>query len=102
MAVHPDSQKRRLARKAAKQDGTERKFVNNAVMFAIKCGALKRPAQCSLCGITGKVEAHHPHGWDSIQHLFLDIQWVCRSCHMQIHSKDWAEYAKRPSRKQVI
>jgi len=56
---------------------------------SIRVGTLVRPSVCSLCGaIPGvdfsgrpKIEAHHFLGY-APEH-WLDVQWLCVSCHKQ-------------------
>lgn len=49
-----------------------------AVKYALRTGALVRPARCQQCGAPGKPHAHHasyaPDQW-------LVVQWLCRACH---------------------
>lgn len=50
--------------------------VNNA----LKIGRLVRPNICSKCSIESKVDGHH---FDYSRPL--DVLWVCRACHADIH-----------------
>jgi len=92
------AQKRRSSEsKAVKVTRTALKKSNkNAityiVQYAVNHGIIEKPDICSVCGNSGKIEGHHPNGKDAA-HIF-DIQWVCHSCHMKIHSKDWREFGK--------
>ena len=60
----------------------ERDHAYNAVKRAIKGGKLLKPVLCSWCGNVRKVEAHHWKGYAKK----LDVQWLCRGCHIQTHS----------------
>lgn len=51
-----------------------------ALMSQIKSGGLVRPENCSICGIKCKPDGHH-HNYSRP----LDVTWLCRSCHQQIH-----------------
>ena len=53
----------------------------NAVATAIRNGSMVRPMECSSCGATEKLQAHH-----SDYSRPLDVTWVCRSCHSKHHS----------------
>ena len=50
-----------------------------AVFMAIKAGKLTKPANCTVCGGGGEIEAHHHKGYDA-EHRF-DVQWLCTGCH---------------------
>ena len=76
--------RRQLARQRKSERGIVREAVNTAIRSAVRCGALKKPDYCCLCGKVGPVEAHHVRGWDTVEALF-DIRWVCKSCHIKIH-----------------
>lgn len=51
----------------------------NAVERAVAAGTLV-PEPCEQCGETEKTEAHHPDYTRP-----LDIVWLCRTCHRQLH-----------------
>lgn len=57
-----------------------RTYARQAVYRAIKAGRLVRPAACSSCGVDGRVQAHHHHGY-APEHR-LDVVWLCPSCHV--------------------
>lgn len=46
---------------------------------AVKCGLLVRPDRCADCGTVGRVEGHHFLGY--AKEHWLDVRWLCRSCH---------------------
>ena len=53
----------------------------SAVGGAIATGKMQRPAECDCCRSGGKIEAHHyDYGKP------LDVQWLCRPCHLSIHT----------------
>lgn len=53
------------------------------VSRAVMNGTLKRPIECSLCGDTGRIEAHH-EDYDKP----LEVVWLCTKCHANAHKKD--------------
>lgn len=47
---------------------------------AVKKGKIIKPKECSSCGISASIEAHHP------DYAFpLKVIWLCRNCHSFIH-----------------
>ena len=50
------------------------------VEYAVKSGKLTKPELCSRCEKESMVEAHH----DNYKKP-LDVVWVCRNCHYEIH-----------------
>lgn len=62
-------------------------FACNAVRSMVKAGILSKPGHCTRCGLVCNPEAHHPNGWDTVEKL-IDIEWVCRACHREIHRDD--------------
>jgi hypothetical protein len=50
--------------------------VQRTVAKAIREGAITRPLNCSECGVTGRIEAHH----DDYDQPMV-IRWLCRPCH---------------------
>lgn len=60
-----------------------------ALSRAVKKGIIQRPDACSQCGATGKIEAHHHNGYDKIH--YLDVVWLCRSCHDLIEHPEFAK-----------
>lgn len=58
----------------------EKVRVQQIVRQAIRSGKLARPAACSQCGAACKPDAHH-----SDYSRPLDVTWVCRKCHVDIH-----------------
>lgn len=48
---------------------------------AIRDGRINKPESCSICGKSdSRIEAHH-----SDYNKPLDVIWVCKSCHWDIH-----------------
>jgi len=59
----------------------EQKRAHNAVRYAIKNGSLVRPGCCSKCGKKCKPEGHHDD-----YSKYLEVRWLCRSCHCLLHA----------------
>lgn len=51
-----------------------------AVRYAIKVGALMRPATCERCNRGGTIQAHHED-----YSRPRDVQWLCARCHRHVH-----------------
>jgi hypothetical protein len=51
--------------------------------MAIRDGRLCVPEECESCGSSGpaRIEAHHHQGYDEAH--WLDVIWLCHSCHMR-------------------
>lgn len=58
----------------------ERRRAYNVVEYAIRKGDLVRPSDCSRCGATKELDAHHVD-----YSTPLDVVWVCRVCHRALH-----------------
>lgn len=58
-------------------------------LTAINKGELVRPKECSICGKECFVEAHHPD-----YNKPLDVVWVCKSCHENIHHLNEGDISK--------
>lgn len=50
--------------------------------YEISKGRLKKNP-CEVCGSL-KVEAHH---WSYLEKHWLDVQWLCKTCHVDTHMK---------------
>lgn len=59
----------------------ERMKANRAVNNAIRGGKLTRPTTCESCKKRRFVHGHHE---DYINRP-LDIDWLCRECHIELH-----------------
>ena len=66
--TNPEEHKKHLAR--SKTNG------------AIKSGNLIKPKECSKCGESKRLEAHHED-----YNKPLEINWLCKGCHCKLHSK---------------
>jgi ribosomal protein S27AE len=54
-------------------------YARGAVSYAIETGKLTKPTECSMCGSSKNIQAHHHKGYD-VQHR-LDVVWLCGKCH---------------------
>jgi len=66
-----------------RQQYPERMKAKDFLNGKIKSGKIQRPATCSQCGATTRVDGHHWKGY-SKEH-WLDVIWLCRACHKNIH-----------------
>lgn len=76
-----DPQARRDAVRKWYNNNTERVKAHSSVYRAVKAGRLTRPENCSRCGKSSAVHAHHTDYSKP-----LDVQWLCPSCHKGLHS----------------
>ncbi len=53
---------------------------------AIRRGKLVR-GPCNACSSPGKTEAHH---WSYLPSHWLDVEWLCRACHVEHHRAERA------------
>lgn len=62
----------------------ERIKAQEAVKRALKSGKLIRPDRCSnpKCNCLCKPDGHH---WNYLKEHWLDVEWLCRSCHKILH-----------------
>jgi hypothetical protein len=47
----------------------------------VSTGRIDKPDVCSICGAGGRIDGHH-HDYAKP----LEVEWLCRKCHMQRHS----------------
>lgn len=62
---------------------TTRQQVNQRLLYAVQTGKVERPNACGRCGKEGHVDGHH-HDYTKP----LDVEWLCRRCHMQLHAEE--------------
>lgn len=79
-----------MARNAARNRTYSLRFpekakAHSAVTRAMITGDIVRPRMCEGCFTACKPEAHHHKGYDK-EH-WLDVLWLCRSCHKKQHLK---------------
>lgn len=48
-----------------------------------------KPSQCSCCGLTGRIVAHHDDysQWNK-------VKWLCEACHMRLHQGGCVEVSE--------
>lgn len=68
------------AKSSYRQRNPIRAAANNAVSKAVRSGKLKK-LPCIVCGAE-KVEGHHP-----VYSLPLDVVWLCKEHHQQLHNE---------------
>lgn len=56
-------------------------FLNNAV----QSGKIQKPQECAICGKKTKLHGHHHKGY--AEENALDVLWLCRKCHAQLHQE---------------
>lgn len=91
--LHPERFKAKSARhyqKHKKEIGVKKRkyrlqnpqkiFAHNELRKAFKRGEIKRPKNCGECEKDCKPDAHHEDYSKP-----LDVNWLCRSCHMRHH-----------------
>jgi hypothetical protein len=83
-ALHKEE--RAVANKTYKMEYPERIKANDAVKRAIKTGKLIRPNRCSNpdCNKPCKPDGHH---WSYEEEHWLDVEWLCKSCHKHLHAE---------------
>lgn len=77
---HKDEVNARTRKWRHKPENQIKNKAHSAVSKALKNGTLPRPNKCSICGRDCKPEAHHED-----YSKFLDVIWVCKRCHENIH-----------------
>lgn len=58
----------------------ERYKAHYTVTNAIRDGRLERGTECTMCGATDNIEAHHADYSKP-----LDVTWICTRCHRRYH-----------------
>lgn len=73
-------------------------WAHRMVKLAILHGDLVRPDTCSRCGQPHAIiEAHH-HDYS----LPLDVEWLCRDCHLKLHGRLLSTHQKLPDASKVV
>tara|TARA_Y100000310_G_C20444154_1_gene697519 strand:- start:45 stop:512 length:468 start_codon:yes stop_codon:yes gene_type:complete len=63
----------------------EKIVAHHCVANAMSSGSLVRPSNCSNCGAEVAVQAHH---WSYEKEYHLDVEWLCKACHVKAHKKE--------------
>ena len=58
----------------------EKKKAAGILNRAVATGKLKRSVFCESCGLPAKTEGHH-----SDYSKPLEVEWLCRKCHVEVH-----------------
>lgn len=72
--------KKYLATKKYVSLNQQKRKAHLEVRYALKYGRMTRPDTCSDCGKSCTPDAHHADYSKP-----LEVKWVCRRCHMDIH-----------------
>ena len=60
----------------------EKNKARNMLNRAVQSGKIHKPLYCSSCDSDKHLEAHHTDYSNP-----LEVLWLCRSCHRELHSK---------------
>ena len=74
-------EKNSTRKKLWRENNPEKRRAHAAVALALRTETLTKPKICSRCGISGRIEGHHP---DYTQPL--SVIWLCPQCHIRLHS----------------
>lgn len=58
----------------------EKILAHKKLSYAVRSGKIDKPKNCSRCCAEGKLDGHHEDYSKP-----LDVVWVCRLCHSEIH-----------------
>jgi len=88
--INPEYRAKRIAQTAKwKEQNKEKRVAHKAVEKAINSGLLIKPTRCQVCNVEPKrLDGHHED-----YTKLLEVQWLCRSCHILAHNPD-----KKPAR----
>lgn len=75
---------RSLASNRAKQNARAR------LGYHLKKGTLVAPSVCKDCGMTAKVQGHHPD-----YNKPLEVIWLCVNCHAKLHRELGTGYGRQ-------
>ena len=62
----------------------EKQFARYKVQYAVSSGKLVKPKHCERCGKQNELDGHHSN-YDEP----LVVDWLCRTCHATVHSKEY-------------
>lgn len=68
--------------KERRENFREKYAARDLVHWAVRSGKIIKPMLCEICDMKRKLEAHHEDYLNPIE-----LKWVCRICHNQIHGK---------------
>lgn len=71
--------------KKYKVENKDKTYARQAVHYAVLYGRMIKPAYCEhCCNTSSSLEAHH---WSYLEKDWLDIIWLCTSCHGKEHKR---------------
>lgn len=71
------------ARKKWLAKAPEKRAAHIILGNAVRDGIVNKPANCSICGETGRIHGHHEDYTKP-----LDVIWCCAHCHKQFHKEN--------------
>lgn len=83
MCKYQQSNKGKTSRKSYNTRNSEKTKARSCLYNAIRSGTVVRPNNCDKCGKVCKTEAHH-HSY--LEEYRLDVQFLCRQCHINLHN----------------
>jgi ribosomal protein L40E len=73
---------RKRAHRSNKRQYGEKDRARKRLLHALRMGYVVKPAACSRCGATTKIQGHHED-----YERPLDVVWLCSCCHGERHRK---------------
>ena len=64
-------------------DNADKRAAHVILNHAVAAQRVHKPEKCTVCGSGGRIEGHHEDYTRP-----LDVRWVCRQCHVNIHKED--------------
>ena len=78
----PEYRQRRLGwERTHRTRNPDKTLAQRRLQRAVREGRLVRPLICEQCGGIGDIHAHH----DDYSRA-LDVRWICRDCHTELHA----------------
>lgn len=65
------------------------------LQLAVRRGDIAKPTQCEDCGV--EPLARHLHGHHADYSMPLEVEWLCRDCHYDLHRP-----TKRPEKRKAV
>ena len=67
-------------RKKDREANHQREYCHGVIRNLLKFKKITKPNTCSLCGLPGKIDAHHPDYSKPKEYI-----WLCKKCHINLH-----------------